>query len=321
MNELAPILGLHHVTAIASNPQGNLDFYAGVLGMRLVKLTVNFDDPATYHFYFGDEQGHPGTILTFFPWPGAARGKVGNGQATETAFAVPPGSLAFWTGRMQEQGVTVETITKRFDDVGIYFSDPDGMKILLVEDADSAQRTGWPDGPIPQEFAIRGLHSVALCLDGYEHTAQMLTEELGFQLLRQEGSRYRFVVGAGGAGATLDVTCRPAGPVGQMGAGIVHHIAWRVADDAAQLTRRKQLTAARYNVSPVMDRYYFHSIYFREPGGVLFEIATDPPGFTADEALETLGTHLKLPPEYEAARAQIEQIVLPLQLPNAVREK
>ncbi len=310
-NATAPILGLHHVTAIASDPQRNLDFYTHVLGLRLVKLTVNFDDPRTYHFYFGDGEGHPGTILTFFPWPGAQRGAIGNGQTTETAFAAPPGSLDFWRSRLEASGVKSETLTGHFNDSGLQFEDPDGMIIALIEDAAPASHI-WTEGGVPAEAALRGFHSVTLSLDGYERTAQLLTEQMGLRLEKSDGPRYRYLVGEGGAGRTLDIVCRPAGPQARSGAGTVHHIAWRVADDPAQEARRKQLTAARYNVSPVMDREYFHSIYFREPGGVLFEIATDPPGFTADEPLESLGAHLKLPAQYESAREQIEQIVPPL---------
>ena len=311
-NSAAPILGLHHVTAIASDPQRNLDFYTSVLGLRLVKLTVNFDDPGTYHFYFGDGEGHPGTILTFFPWPGAKRGAAGNGQTTKTAFAVPPGSLQFWQSRLEANGVKSEALTEHFGDVGLRFQDPDGMSIALIEDGNAPETHTWAQGGIPADAAIRGFHSVTLSLDSYEHTANLLTEQMGFRLEKSEGARYRFAIGEGGAGRTLDIVCRPAAPHGTSGAGTVHHIAWRVADDAAQEARRRQLTEARYNVSPVMDREYFHSIYYREPGGVLFEIATDPPGFTVDEPLESLGTHLKLPAQYEAAREQIEQIVLPL---------
>ena len=311
-NSTAPIRGLHHVTAIASDPQRNLDFYTHVLGLRLVKLTVNFDDPSTYHFYFGDGEGHPGTILTFFPWPGARRGAAGNGQTTETAFAVPPGSLQFWRTRLEANGVKPESLTEHFGDSGLRFEDPDGMTIALIEDSDAPESHTWAQGGVPIEAAIRGFHSVTLSLDGYEHTANLLTEQMGFQLKKSEGGRYRFAIGEGGAGRTLDIVCRPAGPQATSGAGTVHHIAWRVSDDAAQEARRKQLTEAHYNVSPVMDREYFHSIYFREPGGVLFEIATDPPGFTVDEPLESLGTHLKLPAQYEPARQQIEQVVAPL---------
>ena len=315
-NSDAPILGLHHVTAIASEPQKNLDFYTEVLGLRLVKLTVNFDDPGTYHFYFGDGDGHPGTILTFFPWPGAKRGSRGNGQTTETAFAVLPGALDFWRTRLEAGGVKTEALTEHFGDSGLSFEDPDGMIVALIEAGDAPETHLWNQGGVPAEFALRGFHSVTLSLEGREPTAQLLTKQMGFRLERNEGSRARFTIGAGGASRTIDIVSQPLGAQARSGAGTVHHIAWRVADDPAQEARRKQLTAARYNVSPVMDREYFHSIYFREPGGVLFEIATDPPGFTVDESPETLGTHLKLPTQYEPAREQIEQIVLPLRLPE-----
>ncbi len=311
----APIRGLHHVTAIAGDPQRNLDFYTGLLGLRLVKLTVNFDDPKTYHFYFGDETGAPGTILTFFPWAGVSPGRRGAGQATVAAFSVPENSLEFWNTRLKGAGVSVEPVVSRFQEKVLAFSDPDGMPLELVAEPSSALRTGWTGGEVPAQYAVRGLHSVTLTESNAAKTVSLLTETLGFFPLQSEGNRHRYGVEEGNGGAVLDVLEVPGAKPGSSGSGIVHHIAFRVDDDSAQEARRLQLTQAGYPVSPVMDRSYFHSIYFREPGGVLFEIATDTPGFATDETLETLGTTLRLPEQYEKYRSEIEKVVTPLTLP------
>lgn len=313
--ETAPIRGLHHVTAIAGEPQRNLDFYTEVLGMRLVKLTVNFDDPKTYHFYFGDEQGNPGTILTFFPWEGVPRGRHGTGQATVTAFSVPEDSLEWWKSHLDAANISTGEIHSRFQEKVLPFEDPDGMTLELVAEPSSVLREGWRSGSVPAEFAVRGLHSVTLTESSAMKTAALLTETLGFSPLQSEGNRRRYGVEEGNGGAVLDIVEEPTAKPGNSGAGTVHHIAFRVDDDAAQEWRRKQLVEAGYPVSPVMDRTYFHSIYFREPGGVLFEIATDNPGFTTDESLENLGTTLRLPEQYERYRNEIEKTVKPLVLP------
>jgi len=310
------IPGLHHVTAIASDPQRNLDFYVGLLGLRFVKRTVNFDDPGTYHFYFGDNRGTPGTILTFFPWPGARRGVRGSGQVEATAFAIAPESTGYWLERLKQYHVAAEKISPRFGEEVIRFVDPDGLLIELVAMSSAGQVEPWANSPVPGENALHGFHSVSMALEGYERTARLLTESFGYRLIDQTGNRFRFVSPDNSAsGRTIDLLCLPDTAAGRVAAGSVHHIAFRTKDDVAQVQWREQLIDLGYNVTPVIDRIYFHSIYFREPGGVLFEIATEPPGFTLDEKVEELGTHLCLPPWMESARAKLEEILPPIQLP------
>lgn len=304
--------GIHHVTAIASSAQGNVDFYAGVLGLRMVKRTVNFDDPLTYHFYYGTELGAPGTILTFFAWPNAYRGRVGSGQVNATALLVPKGSLGWWRERLAGRKVSYDLPVMRFGEEVLPFQDNDGMMLELVATDD--ERPAWKGGAVPEEFAIRGVHGVTAHEEGYEMTAELLTKTLQFAEVGQEGNRFRYKA-EGGAGA-IDVLCTPDGQRSRGGAGTVHHIAWRVPADVDQLAWRKTLVGAGMNVSPVLDRQYFHSIYFREPGGVLFEIATDEPGFATDEPAETLGRSLKLPKWLEGAREQIEAGLEPISLPE-----
>jgi glyoxalase family protein len=314
MNSKIP--GLHHVTAIASDPQRNLDFYVALLGLRFVKRTVNFDDPGSYHFYFGDRRGTPGTILTFFPWPGARRGIRGTGQVEATAFAIPPDSIGFWLERFKQHHVTAEKTPTRFGEEVIRLLDPDGLLVELIASSSHGKVEPWPDSPVPVEHAVRGFHSVSAALEGYERTARLLTETFRYHLIDESGNRFRFVsTDESALGRIIDLLCHPDTGMGRVAAGSVHHIAFRAKDDAEQLQWREQLVDLGYNVTPVMDRDYFHSIYFREPGGVLFEIATDPPGFTLDEKLEELGTHLRLPPWLESARSQIEEILPRIQMP------
>jgi len=311
------IAGLHHVTAIASDPQRNLDFYVGLLGLRFVKRTVNFDDPGTYHFYFGDQRGRPGTILTFFPWPGARRGIRGTGQIEATALAISSDSVAYWLERFKQHHVTAERTSPRFGEEVIRFIDPDGLLIELIASSSPARVESWPDSPVPAEHALHGFHSVSAALEGYEKTARLLTDSFGYRLIEESGSRFRFVSPDDTAlGRIIDLLCLPDTGMGQVAAGSVHHIAFRAKDEAEQLKWREHLVDLGYNVTPVIDRTYFHSIYFRELGGVLFEIATEPPGFTLDEKLEELGTHLRLPPSMESARPQIEEILPPIQVPS-----
>jgi len=291
----AKILGIHHVTAIAAAPQRNIEFYTGFLGMRLVKKTVNFDDPGTYHFYYGDHTGSPGSILTFFPWPGARRGFHGSGQVTVTSFAVPKGSIGRWEEKARAHAISTDIIAMRFDEEVLSLRDPDGLQLELVGSLEPAEGD-----------SIGKIHSATISEEGYERTAKLLTDTMGFRLTKEHSNRFRYEVAAGGPGATVDVLCTPDLRRGSGGAGTVHHIAWRTPSDEQQFVWHRELIDLRYNVSPVMDRQYFHSIYFREPGGVLFEIATDPPGFTIDEPLESLGTGLMLPPEYESMRKRIE---------------
>jgi len=309
--------GLHHVTAIASDPQRNLDFYFSLLGLRFVKRTVNFDDPGSYHFYFGDLRGTPGTILTFFPWPGARRGIRGTGQIEATAFAIPPDSVDYWLERFKQHHVAAERTSPRFGEELIRFVDPDGLLLELIASRSSARIEPWPDSPIPVQHALRGFHSVSAALEGYEKTARLFTDSFGYRLIDESGTRFRFASPDDSApGRIVDLLCLPDTGMGRVAAGSVHHIAFRAKDDDEQLKWREHLVDLGYNVTPVIDRIYFHSIYFREPGGVLFEIATEPPGFTLDEKLKELGTHLRLPPWMESARTEIEKVLPPIQLPN-----
>jgi glyoxalase family protein len=304
------VQGIHHITAIASDPQQNLDFYTQVLGLRLVKLTVNFDDPGTYHFYFGNDEGKPGSILTFFPWPGAYRGTTGNGQVSAVAFAVPPGAIDYWASRLRDQQIPVDVGEVRFGDQVLRFADPDGLPLELVATAHADSTFVPAGGPVKRDHAIRGFHSATLSEEGYEGTTKLLRGLMQFQHVGTEGNRYRYAAASGGgAGSIVDVRCSPDARMGRPGAGTVHHIAWRTPDDAEQRAWRGELIGHGYDVTPVMDRTYFHSIYFREPGGILFEIATDPPGFALDEASDRLGERLMLPGWLEPKRAAIEQIL------------
>jgi len=311
------ILGIHHVTAIASDPQRNLDFYTGVLGLRLVKLTVNFDDPTAYHLYYGDEAGHPGTILTFFAWPGAPHGRRGTQQATTTSFSIPENALGYWMERFRARGVALEKPVVRPDEETLVFFDPDGLQLELVAHDAAEARDPWRDGPIPGEHAIRGFHSVTLSEQRHERTASLLTETFGFRLVHESGERLRYEVNHAGTGTLVDVLRQPREMPGRVAVGSVHHVAWRTPDDEQQLAWQHEIDRAGLDVTQVIDRQYFHSIYFREPGGVLFEIATDPPGFAVDETLEQLGTQLKLPPWLEPMRADIERSLPPVRVQQA----
>jgi len=280
-----------------------------VLGLRLVKQTVNFDDPGTYHLYYGDEIGQPGSILTFFPWPMAHRGVGGVGQAIVTAYAVPPGSLEYWRQRLTARGVRLIDVEKRFDERAMALADPDGLRLELVERASVASFTPWTGGPVPVTHALRGLHSVTLAERSGEATAALLTGVLGFRAVADGGGRSRFAAGDEQSGSYVDILHLPDAAAGRVAAGSVHHVAWRVPDGAAQQALRSTLMAAGVGVTPVLDRQYFQSIYFREPGGVLFEIATEPPGFTLDEEASALGRTLKLPPWLEPDRDRIEAVL------------
>jgi glyoxalase family protein len=309
-----PIVGLHHVTAIASDPQTNLDFYTEVLGLRFVKRTVNFDDPGSYHFYFGDDAGTPGTILTFFPWPHAIRGTPGVGEVTLTAFSVPLSSVDFWEQRLLSFNLPVERST-RFHEIVLTFPDPDGLKIEIVGHADAAPTNQSRFASIPAEHALRGFFGVTLFLKNSEETEAILNV-MGFTKRSTEGTRLRFSAEGTALGNHIDLLINPDGHHGRMGAGTVHHIAFRASDDASQLEWREILDK-HLDVTPVLDRTYFHSIYFREPGGVLFELATDPPGFALDEPIESLGEALRIPAWLEQHRAVIEKRLPPIELHKA----
>jgi glyoxalase family protein len=297
--------GIHHITAIAGDPQKNVDFYTGILGLRMVKRTVNFDAPDTYHLYYGNGTGDPGTILTFFPWgKGAGQGRTGRGQVSLISFAIPQNAMGFWVDRLKQLNISVQGPFSRFEEEVLTFRDPDGIQLELVETSID-HFTPWEDGSINPENAIRGFYGITLAVEAYEKTAGLLTETFGFRHIGESGNRFRYRSDT----STVDLLCLPNEGNGRMGVGAVHHIAWRTPDESTQLKKREKLVELGYNVTPVIDRNYFHSIYFREPGGVLFEIATDPPGFLIDETLETLGTHLKLPEWYEPRRSEIESIL------------
>ncbi len=312
-----PIAGLHHITAIAGSPQENVDFYAGALGLRLVKRTVNFDDPGTYHFYYGNEEGQPGTILTFFPWAEAAPGRPGSGQASSFSFSVPPDSLGYWRERLRSHAIEASLPIERFDEELIEFRDHDGLRMELVASPGRNGIEPWSDGPVDPRHAIRGFHGATLSEQGCESTASLLTETMGFRFVGQDGNRFRFETAPGQPGSRLDLLCGPDAARGRMGKGTVHHVAWRVADEDQEETWRRRLTDKGLNVTPILDRNYFRSIYFREPGGVLFEFATDPPGFTVDEPAADLGAELKLPAWLEPARREIQASLPPIRRPGA----
>jgi glyoxalase family protein len=311
----APILGLHHVTAIAGDPQINVDFYAGVLGLRLIKKTVNFDDPSTYHLYYGDGVGSPGTIMTFFPWPGVRRGAIGTGQTSATAFAVPEHSLEFWRQRLEESLVRAEDF-ERLGVRGLAFADPDGLRLELSANAGSDDpRTPWEGSAVPAEHAIRGFDGVTVLHADPAATQRLLVGTMGFRQVAEEGRRVRYESGDGGSGTFVDLLQDADAVPGRVAGGSVHHVAFRVADDAAEAEWQERLFSAGHPTSEVKDRMYFHSVYFREPGGVLFELATDTPGFATDESVGELGTGLRLPPWYESSRDRIEQLLPPLEVP------
>ena len=302
--------GIHHVTAICGDAQRNVDFYAGVLGLRLVKRTVNFDDPQTYHLYYGDEVGSPGTLITFFPWPGAPRGRVGPGQVAVTSFAVAPSALGFWIERLvrfgvKYQGPTGRRIGEQTEQV-LAFEDGDGLKLEIVATPAGTERAGWDGAGITAASAIRGIHGVTLWEEDGAPTAKVLVELLGFEPAGEDGTTRRFAAGERDTRSIADVRTTGGFPRGNVLVGTVHHVAWRARDDAEQLAMRERLIAGGLDPTPVIDRQYFHSVYFREPGGVLFELATDGPGFTTDEPRESLGQQLQLPSRYESYRPRIE---------------
>jgi glyoxalase family protein len=331
MTTSTDIQGIHHVTAIASDPQKNIDFYAKILGLRVVKVTVNFDDPTTYHLYYGDELGRPGTILTFFPWSNAPKGRRGNGQVVSTSFLIPEDAIDFWMDRLKHEGIGFTNPVTRFDgqEQVITLYDPDGLELELVAHRSAEDRINnvWKNGPIPIKKATRGFYSVTLAVEGYEHTASVLTKQLGFRPKGEEGSRFRYeMVRAGGnnsdnniegQGSIVDILCLPYTSPGYVGVGTVHHVAWRTPTDKQQMTLRREIIKARLNATPIIDRIYFHSVYFREPGDVLFEIATNPPGFAIDEKSEELGSRLMLPPWLEPERKSLEKILPKINLPSS----
>ena len=310
-------MSLHHVTAVAADPQRTLDFYTAVLGLRLVKLTVNYDDPDHYHFYFGDELGRPGTILTFFPWSGGRAGRHGVGQIGEVSLAVPRESLGHWIERLLSRGVPYQGPSRRFDEQVLSLKDPDGLLLEVVATTRVAGVAPWRDGPVPAEHAVRGLHSVTIWEDGDAGTAALLTGTLGFRRVGEAEHRVRLESAGAGPGTVVDLRRAPGFWRGEGGVGTVHHVAFRAPSADAQEATRREIERLGLGVTGVIDRQYFQSVYFREPGGVLCEIATDGPGFTIDESPAELGSSLRLPPAREAERERITAGLPPVRLPPA----
>lgn len=310
------IPGLHHVTAISGPPQENVNFYVGTLLQRLVKKTVNFDDPGTYHLYYGNQQAEPGTILTFFPFVDAGPGRAGPGMASAVAYAVPKGGLNAWMMAFAEAAVEFDGPFERFGEQMIALTDPDGLRIELIE---TVRGTGdakiTDDGPVDD-----GFHSVTLWLDNPDRTARLLTDIFGYSSAGEASDgkekRYRFLANGHGRGSAIDLITSDAASIGRQGAGSIHHVAFRAETDDVQMAWHDTLRSQGFDVTPQIDRQYFNAIYFHEPGGVLFEIATDPPGFATDEPMETLGQELKLPTQYESRRDKIERILPPIKIPK-----
>lgn len=303
--------GIHHITAIVGDPQRNLDFYAGILGLRFVKKTINFDDPETYHFYLGNDKGAPGTIITFFPWINAYNGKIGDGQVGVTTYAVPTGSLNFWEARLKKFNIEYEKTT-RFGEDYLYFEDPDGLRLELVE-TDEGDPNEWTIGEVTKDVAIKGFRGATLYSARPDKTSETL-EYMGLEKIGEDAGLIRFKA-SGEIGNTIDVKDTATG-IGQIGVGTVHHIAWRAEDDKDQLDWKRYIESKGLGVTPVQDRNYFNAIYFREYGEILFEIATDPPGFLIDEPYETLGQDLKLPSQYEQHRETLNRLLVPVEVRN-----
>ncbi|MET0636509.1 MAG: ring-cleaving dioxygenase [Chitinophagaceae bacterium] len=310
------IKGIHHITAVAGDAQRNLDFYSKTLGLRLVKKTVNFDDPGTYHLYYGNEQGEPGTILTFFPWKHVKQGMTGTGMATEIGYSVPAGSLEFWKERLSNAGISSSDINKSFGEDYISFRDPDGLTLKLIVPQTPDTRTPWVNGGISEENALKGFHSIVLTLNDGKQTAAILTDVFGYKLVNKEGNTSRYTTDAIEGASVVDIIEIPDGRPGTVAGGTNHHVAFRVKDEKTLMEYRAKISSLGFNITPKIDRNYFYSLYFREPGGVLFEIATDNPGFAVDEKLEELGSNLKLPEQYEGRRTDIERVLPKLELVN-----
>ncbi|HEU4682498.1 MAG TPA: ring-cleaving dioxygenase [Gemmatimonadales bacterium] len=311
------ITGLHHVTAIAGDPQENLDFYVGVMGMRLVKRSVNQDAPGSYHLFYADAEGHAGSDLTFFPWPGMAAGRTGTGLTVEVALAVPSGSLDYWAERLGSHGLALGKPIQRFGERVLTFADPHGLALTLVETGDRREFTSWAKSPVPESQQVRGLHGVRLLERNVQPTTDLLVNTLGFEEIGQEDGWHRYALRGTSSGRVLDLK-EVTESRGTWGTGSVHHIAWRVPDDSTHLQVQRRLSQANRSPTPVIDRFWFKSVYFREPGGALFEVATDGPGFAVDESIGELGSNLVLPPWLEPQRRQIEASLPPLRNPEQV---
>lgn len=299
------ILGLHHITAIAGEAKRNYHFYTQILGLRLVKKTVNFDDPYTYHFYYGDKTGSPGSILTFFPWEGMQSGRRGTRQVTEIGYSVPDNSLKFWLNRFEEHNVIYNKVSEKFGEQYLTFLDPDGLKFELVTSKNPDQRLPWETEQVTAEHGLKGFHNVTITTNKIQPTADVLTNIFGYNLSESHVNRHRFVTDAVETANIVDLVEAAGESVGHVAAGSVHHVAFRVKNDEILMNFRKKVLEAGLQITEKIDRNYFYSLYFREPGGVLFEIATDNPGFAIDESVEELGSGLKLPAQYEGHREEI----------------
>ena len=306
------ITGIHHITALAGDAQPNIDFYCGILGLRLVKKTINFDAPEVYHFYYGNETGQPGTILTFFPYQGLTGGRHGKGMLNTTSFSLDSSSLNYWEERLKKYNISYKGPSDRFEEVFIYLEDRDGLGLELVF-TNKDDRPGFTYGNIPLEHSIKGFYGAELWIEGYERSAALLTEQMDHVKIGEKGNRFRYAA-SDKPGNYIDLVCTPDSMRGLSGAGTVHHIAFSTPDAKSQSEVRVKIAQRMLNPTPVLDRNYFTSIYFREPGGVLFEVATAGPGFMVDETKEDLGTSLKLPDQYESYRGQIEKAVVPVTL-------
>src|SRR5690625_962528 len=304
--------GIHHITAIVGHPQENVDFYAGILGLRMVKQTINFDDPGTYHLYFGDGNGTPGTIITFFPWAGARQGQIGGGQVGVTSYIVPTGAMEFWEKRLEKFNISSQKV-ERFGETYLTFADPHGLQLEIVEREDGEKNT-WNFGDVTPDVAIKGFGGATLLSSQPAETAKVLVDVMGLEKVGEEGDYIRFK-SYGEIGNMIDVKRTPIGR-GELGVGTVHHIAWRAEDDEDHVDWQQFVSKSGFGVTEVRDRNYFNAIYFREPGEILFEIATDPPGFAHDESQETMGKSLKLPEQYEVNRAQLEEQLIPIEVRN-----
>ena len=309
------ITGIHHITCISGAAQDNVDFYEGVLGMRLVKRSVNQDSPGTYHLFYADGEGHPGSDLTFFPWPEMPPAKAGPGLAMEVSLAVPLGSIDYWADRLRDNHTEVGEIETRRGTSAFSFRDPHGLPLAIHETGDEREFTAWPDSPVPIEKQIRGLHTVRLWENDLALTSEFLTGVLGFVDIGSEGEWTAFQIGGGGSGRYVELREIPDAGRGRWGVGGVHHVAWRVPDDETERVVRERIARAHRRPTEVIDRFWFKSVYFLEPGGVLFEIATDGPGFAIDEDPATLGEHLVLPPWLEEHRGEIEAMLPPIKPP------
>lgn len=316
MTDQSHIAGLHHVTYIAGNPQQNLDFYSGILGQRFIKKTVNFDDPGTYHFYFADYKGTPGSVMTSFPWPRSIRGKAGAGQCVIISYAIPQGAADYWKERLEKFNVSIDKDQKLFGNRTLSFSDPDGIGLEISEVENPPEISHWEDGPVPLDYALRGFLGTTLLLNEKSGTEKLLIETMGYKKYAEEGNRYRYQSASGGFASMLDIIEDPSAPAGEQSVGTVHHIAFRVKNDEEHSHWREKFIKSGMRPTPFIDRDYFHSIYFRTPGHVLFEVATENPGFDKDEELEALGEALRIPNQHKIIEDKIENVLPKVVLPS-----